>query len=157
LYQRRRRLRAPQGLGAWLVFLAWMLLGGGVLWANAPGAVPGGTAGRLLPFAWRIAWYLASTIVLLYIATLTDEELPADRVGRLLGWMFVVPTAGGLLGTFAPHLQLPSPLEMLVHTKNTFLLDAIHPKTAEVDTILGFDQARPMAPFAYANTWGAAY
>jgi hypothetical protein len=157
LYMRRSRLLVPRGFGAWLLFLAWVLVGAGVLWANAPGAVPGGSLGRLLPFGWRLAWYLASTVVLLYIADLSDEELPADRVGRLLGSMFVVTTAGGLLGTFAPHLQLTSPLEMLLHTHNTFLLDAIHPKTAEVATILGYEQSRPMAPFAYANTWGAAY
>jgi hypothetical protein len=157
LYQRRSRLLTPRGFGAWLVFLAWVVLGAGVLWANAPGAVPGGDLGRLLPYGWRLAWYLASTIVLLYVANMSDEELPADRVGRLLGYMFVVTTAGGLLGTFAPHLHLTSPLEMLLHTQNTFLLDAIHPKTADVATILGYEQSRPMAPFAYANTWGAAY
>jgi hypothetical protein len=157
LYKRRSRLLAPRGFGAWLLFLVWVVLGLGVLWANAPGAVPGGSLGRLLPFGWRLAWYIASTVALLYIANLSDEELPADRVGRLLGWMFIVTTAGGLLGTFAPHLQLTSPVEMLLHTNNTFLLDAIHPKTADVATILGYEQARPMAPFAYANTWGAAY
>jgi hypothetical protein len=48
-------------------------------------------------------------------------------------------------------------MEMLLHTQNSFLLDAIHPKTADVATILGYEQSRPMAPFAYANTWGAAY
>ncbi|WP_329242344.1 DUF2852 domain-containing protein [Actinoallomurus sp. NBC_01490] len=157
LYKRRSRLLVPRGFGAWLLFLVWVVIGVGVLWADAPGAVPGGSMGRLLAFAWRIAWYVAATIVLLYVANLSDDELPADRVGRLLGYMFIVTTAGGLLGTFAPHLQLTSPLEMVLHTKNTFLLDAIHPKTAEVDTILGYEQARPMAPFAYANTWGAAY
>jgi hypothetical protein len=157
LYKQRSRLLAPTGFGVWLVFLVWVMLGAGVLWANAPGAVPGGGLGRLLPFGWRLAWYLASTIVLLYIANLSDEDLPADRVGRLLAWMFVVTTAGGLLGTFAPHLQLTSPMELLLNTHNTFLLDAIHPKTADVATILGYEQARPMAPFAYANTWGAAY
>lgn len=157
LYRRRSRLLAPHGFGAWLLFLAWALLGVGTLLADAPGAVPGGGLGRLLPFGWRIAWYLAATVALLYIANLSDEELPADRVGRLLGYMFIVTTAGGLLGTFAPHLQLTSPLQMVLHTHNKFLLDAIQPKTAEIDTILGYDQSRPMAPFAYANTWGAAY
>jgi hypothetical protein len=157
LWKRRSVLLVPGGFGAWLLFLVWAALGVGVLWANAPGAVPGGGLGRLLPFCWRLAWYLASTVVLLYIANLRDEELPADRVGRLLGYMFVVTTAGGLLGVLAPHLQLTSPLEMVLHTQNTFLLDAIHPKTAEIATILGYEQSRPMAPFAYANTWGAAY
>jgi hypothetical protein len=157
LYRHRSRLLAPRGFGAWLLFLVWVSLGAGVLVANAPGAVPGGSLGRLLPYGWRLAWYIAATVVLLYIANLSDEELPADRVGRLLGYMFVVTTAGGLLGTFVPHLQPTSPLEMLLRTHNPFLLDAIHPKTAEIATILGYEQSRPMAPFAYANTWGAAY
>src|SRR5262245_62174512 len=157
LYKRRSELVVPGGFGAWLLFLAWVLLGIGVLWADAPGAVPGGDIGRLLVYGWRLAWYAAATVVLLYIANLSDEELPADRVGRALGHMLGGTTAVGLLGTFAPHLQLPSPLEMLLHTRNTFLLDAIHPKTAEVANILGYEQSRPMAPFAYANTWGAAY
>lgn len=157
LYKRRSTILTPRGFGAWLLFLVWVVLGVGVLWANAPDAVPGGGLGRFLPFFWRLAWYLACTIALLYVANLSDDELPADRVGRLLGYMFIVTTAGGLLGTFAPHLQLTSPLEIVLGTHNTFLLDAIHPKTAEVATILGYEQSRPMAPFAYANTWGAAY
>jgi hypothetical protein len=157
LHRRRSRLVVPRGFGAWLFFLAWVLLGIGVLWADAPGAVPGGGLGRLFVYGWRFAWYLAATVVLLYIANLSGEELPADRVGRLLGCMFIVTTAGGLLGVVAPHLQLTSPLEMVLHTKNSFLLDAIHPKTAEVTSILGYEQSRPMAPFAYANTWGAGY
>lgn len=157
LYRRRSSLVAPGGFGAWLFFLVWVLLGVGVLWADAPGAVPGGGLSRLFSYGYRIAWYLASTVVLLYIANLREEELPADRIGRLLGYMFITTTAGGLLGTFAPHLQLTSPVELLLHTHNTFLLDAITPKTAEVVNILGFQQSRPMAPFAYANTWGAAY
>jgi hypothetical protein len=40
---------------------------------------------------------------------------------------------------------------------NSFIRDIVHPKVADIESILGFAQSRPMAPFAYANTWGAAY
>jgi hypothetical protein len=161
LYRRRATLVVPRGFGAWLLFLAWVLLGVAVLWADAPGAVPGGGGlGRILVYGWRFTWYLASTIVLLYVGNLREDELPSDRIGRLLGYMFIVTTVGGLLGSFFPQLQLNSLVEMVLPqglASNDFLRDAIHPKTATVETITGVAQARPMAPFAYANTWGAAY
>ncbi|MCU1616356.1 MAG: hypothetical protein JWO98_3896 [Frankiales bacterium] len=160
LYRRRASLVVPRGFGAWLLFLTWALLGIAVLWADAPGAVPGGGISRALVFGWRMAWYASCTIALLYVGNLREDELPSDRIGRLLAYMFVVTTAGGLLGSFYPHLQLTSLVEtVLPHglATNGFLLDAIHPKTATIETITGSAQARPMAPFAYANTWGAAY
>jgi hypothetical protein len=161
LYRRRATLVVPRGFGAWLLFLVWVLLGAAVLWADAPGAVPGGGGiSRVLVFGWRTTWYLACTIALLYVGNLREDELPSDRIGRLLGYMFIVTTAGGLLGSFFPHLQLTSLVEVVLPrglAENDFLRDAIHPKTATIETITGAAQARPMAPFAYANTWGAAY
>ncbi|WP_315987245.1 hypothetical protein [Actinomadura sp. HBU206391] len=161
LYRRRATLVVPRGFGAWLLFLFWALLGVAVLWADAPGAVPGGGGvNRMLVFGWRMTWYLSCTIALLYVGNLREDELPSDRIGRLLGYMFVVTTAGGLLGSFFPQLQLTSLMEMVLPqglATNDFLRDAIHPKTATMETITGVMQARPMAPFAYANTWGAAY
>lgn len=160
LWRHRARLTAPRGFGLWLLFLAWVLLGVVVLWADAPGAAPGGGASRLLVFGWRFAWYLTCTIVLLYVGNLKERELPTGKVGGLLAIMFIVTTAGGLLGSFLPYVQLTSPMEMLLPhglASNPFLRDVIHPKTAEFSTILGAEQPRPMAPFAYANTWGAAY
>ncbi|WP_018653348.1 hypothetical protein [Actinomadura flavalba] len=160
LWRRRGRLVAPSGFGVWLVFLAWVVLGLLTLFADAPGAVPGGGASRYLVWGWRFAWYSAFTIVLLYIGNLSERELPSGRIGRLLGWMFVVTTFGGLLGSFFPGIQLTSLMEMLLPggvRQIGFIRDIIHPKTAEISTILGFEQSRPMAPFAYANTWGSAY
>jgi hypothetical protein len=160
LYRRRAVLVVPRGFGAWLLFLLWALLGIAVLWADAPGAVPGGGISRVFVYGWRMTWYLSCTIALLYVGNLREDELPSDRIGRLLAYMFVVTTAGGLLGSFFPHLQLTSPVEMVLPqglADNDFLRDAIHPKTATIETITGAAQARPMAPFAYANTWGAAY
>ncbi|MFP3962905.1 hypothetical protein SMC26_11345 [Actinomadura fulvescens] len=160
LYRHRADLVVPRGFGLWLFFLVWVLLGVGVLWAQAPGAALGGGMGRLLVFSWRVAWYVAATVVLLFIGNLRERDLPAERVARLLGLMFVFTTIGGLVGSFFPTLELTSPMEMLLPgglAKNEFMADWIHPKVASVESILGFEQARPMAPFPYANTWGSAY
>lgn len=160
MWRRRSRVVAPGGFGLWLLFLVWVLLGTMVLWADAPGAQPGGDFTRILVFGWRYAWYLSCTIVLLYVGNLDEKELPTGKVGNLLGIMFIMTTAGGLIGVLLPSLQLTSPVEMFLPkglASNPFIQDIVHPKTAEISTILGYEQARPMAPFAYANTWGAAY
>src|SRR5690606_4217063 len=58
---RRDTLRVPKGFGFWLLFIAWMLLGVTMLWADAPGAVPGGGGfGRLMVFGLRAAMYLSA-------------------------------------------------------------------------------------------------
>lgn len=160
LWRRRGTLVAPSGFGAWLFFLVWVVLGVLVLWADAPLAEPGGGFSRLLVYGYRLAWYLSFTIVLLYIGNMSERELPSGAIGRLLGYMFIVTTIGGLVGSFFPAIQLTSPVEMVLPhglTSNSFIRDIVHPKVAEIEAILGFEQSRPMAPFAYANTWGAAY
>ncbi|WP_344889058.1 hypothetical protein [Actinomadura meridiana] len=160
LWRRRGTLVAPSGFAAWLFFLVWVVLGLLTLWADAPLAEPGGGFSRLLVYGWRLAWYVSFTVVLLYIGNLSERDLPSSRIARLLGYMFIVTTAGGLIGSFFPSIQLTSPVEMMLPhglAGNSFVRDIVHPKVADIESILGFEQSRPMAPFAYANTWGAAY
>jgi hypothetical protein len=155
---RRRHVLAPPGFGLWLLFLVWVAAGLPLLWADAPGAVPGGGPSRLLVFGFWTAWYLAATVVLLWVGNLDERELPSRRLFRLLGWMFVVTTLGGLLGVLAPTLEFRSLLEHLLPrglAGNAFVESLIHPQVAVIQDVLGFDEARPTAPFAYANSWGS--
>lgn len=155
---RRGHVRAPRGFGIWLLFLLWMLGGVTMLWADAPATTGGGGFGRLLVFGFRAAMYVAATIALLYVANVTEDELPSRRVTRLLAAMFVITTAGGLLGVVAPTFEFRSPTELLLPAglaNNEFVNAMIHPAAAKISTILGYAEARPIAPFAYANSWGA--
>jgi hypothetical protein len=153
---RRRRLRVPRGAGLWMLFLVWVALGAGVLWADAPGAVPGGSTTRLLTWGLRLSYYLAATVALLYVGNLSERELPTRRVVRLLAAVFVITTAGGLLGMLAPGLEWTSVAEVVLPASITGAIDAVHPGTAQVQDILaGGSEARPKAPFAYTNEWGA--
>lgn len=156
--RRRGPVRVPPGFALWLLFLVWTLLGALTLFADAPYGVPGGELSRLLVFGYRFAWYVALTVVLLYVGNLTEEELPRGRVIRLLGFMFAVTVGGGVLGTLAPTLEFPSLLELVLPkslTRNELISSLIHPKAANLTTFLGYEEARPIAPFAYANSWGA--
>lgn len=153
---RRRAITVPRGFGLWLLFLGWVLIGVAVLWADAPGAVPGGGPGRLLAFGLRLSFYVGATVVLLYIGNLPERELPTLRLVRLLGWMFVIAAAGGVLGLLAPNFEFRSLAEMLLPSSIASSVgDTIHPAAAQVQDVLGPREPRPKAPFAYTNEWGA--
>jgi hypothetical protein len=155
---RRRTIVTPRGFGIWLVFLAVVVVSAGVLAAQAPFAAEGDFGGRALTFGYRLAWYLAATVALLYVGNTGERDLPAERLSRLLAWMFVVTAAGGVLGVVAPHVEFRSALEMVLPgdlAANEFVHALVHPATADIQRVLGYAEARPRAPFAYSNSWGA--
>ena len=155
---RKRRLVMPAGFALWVLFLAWAALGVFVLFADAPGAAPGGGPSRLLVFGYRLAWYLTATVYLIWIANLRESELPSRWLYQLMGFMFVVTTFGGLLGVLLPHLEWTSPFELLLPRglRHNSLIESIaHPAVADIQDVLGRAEARPKAPFPFANTWGS--
>jgi hypothetical protein len=155
---RRRPLYVPRGFGWWLIFMVCVVLSVAMNFVDAPGAVPGGGPSRLIVFAFRLAWYTACTIVLVWVANLDEDELPTRVVVRLMAWMFVVTVAGGLLGVFVPNFEFTAPIELLLPgglRSNEFVKSLVHPAAAAVQTVLGDPSPRPIAPFAFANSWGA--
>ncbi len=150
-----RPLRAPRGLGLWILFLLWLALGVAVLQVTAPEAIPSTSNGRYFVFAFRYAWFLAATIYLLYIGNMR-AELDLLRVCRVIGVMFMVVVAGGLLGTVAPRLEFTSLLEIVGGGlgRTPFIQNLIHPSAAQIQDFLGYEQGRPSAPFPFTNQWG---
>lgn len=155
---RRRSVHVPRGFGLWLLFLVWVAAGVFVLWADAPGAIPGGESTRIVSFGLRLAYYAAITVVFLYIGNLSERELSTSRVTRLFAFLFLVSVGGGYLGLIAPHFEFTSPVEYLLPgslANNAYVQDLVHPSTAQIQTFLGYEEARPKAPFSYTNEWGA--
>jgi hypothetical protein len=154
---RRRPLRAPRWFGIWLIFLAWILFGVVTLWAHAPGTEYGGGISRLINFGLNYMWYMAATIVLLYIYNLRESELSIQRIQRMAGFMFIITAMFGLAGTLDPSFQFKSLMEYIVPrgiTHAEFIHSMIHPALTSSTDLLGYDAARPIAPFMYANAWG---
>lgn len=155
---RRGNIHVPRGFGWWLLYLLWLAGSVFVLWVDVPGAVPGGGPSRILTFALRFALHLAATVVFLYVGNLSERELPTKRVVRLFAFLFVVTVAGGYLGLLAPNLQFNSAVEYLLPGSVTdipFVRELVHPSVAQLQSFLGYEEARPSAPFAYTNEWGA--
>ncbi len=156
ILRRQGPLRVPRGFTPWLLFLVWVLAGGFLMRATAPGTVPGGGLGRLVNFSLWGAWYAAITIAMLYVVN-TARSVSTQRIVRLLAWMFVVTTGFGVIAVLDPTLQFKSLVELVIPhgwaTKN-FVRTLIHPSLASSSDFLGYVQPRPTAPFPYSNAWG---
>lgn len=153
---RNRIIRVPSGFGVWLLWLAWLLLGVMVLQVDVAGTVGGANPGRYLTFAYRYAWYVAATVVALFVLN-ARHILSAQKVAQSVAWLFVVMIGGGLLGLLAPGIQLSSALQVLLPhgiATNGFVEDLIQIRAAQIQQVLGTPQPRPSAPFSYTNEWG---
>lgn len=156
---RRRRVLAPRGFGWWLLFLGWVAIGLTVLHVDALGAVSDANGSRYFTWAYRLVWYLAITVVLLYVLN-NRAELSVRRITRIMSAMFLTVTAGGLLGVLAPHLEFTSLVEAFLPgslRSSQFVSDLVHPSAAQLQQVLGFESPRPSAPFTYSNIWGLNY
>ncbi len=158
LLPRRRQLQAPRGFGLWLLFLAMVAISVLVLWADAPGAVPGGGLGRLASWLVTATFFAAATVAMIWVGNHSEQEVATRAVLRAVGWLFVVSVAGGWLGLLAPHVELTSAAQLLLPhgiRNATFVTDLVRPVTAQVQDVLGYAEARPAAPYPYTNAWGA--
>lgn len=152
----RRRIFVPKGFGFWLLFLLWVAVGVLVLNVDAPGAVPGDSKSRYLTWAYRLSWYLAATVGMLYVGNLR-RELPLVRISRILAWMFLSTAVGGWLGILVPHFEFKSVIEQLLPAGalgSDFVRFLVHPQIVQLYAGAATDTPRPSAPFPYSNIWG---
>ena len=155
----RRHIAFPRGFALWMMFLAFVVGGIVVLQVNVVGAVPGAQNTRYITWAYRFCWYLAATILMLYIGNLR-RELKTVTIARTISWMFVTLTVGGLVGVLLPQLQFQSLLELVLPAKidsHSFVRDLIHPSVAQLYSSDGTLNPRPSAPFPYTNDWGVNF
>jgi hypothetical protein len=157
LIRRRRTVRHPPAWILWALFLIWVLLSLMMYLGNPPGTHPGSLSGRLTSTGVLTWEYIGATVVLLFVGNLSRAELPIGRVVRWLGTLFLVTVAGGLLGTFLPHFEFTSPVELfLPHSMRSdpYISSLFHPAAAQIQDTLGTSEsARASAPFAYTNFW----
>ncbi|QUX29992.1 ligase [Nocardiopsis akebiae] len=148
-------LRVPPGFWLWALFLLWTVLGLCLVHLEMPGTVPGsgGYGGAVL----RAVNYLVLTVLLLYVGNLSERELPTRAVVCALAVLGLATVAGGYLGMLAPRFEFTAPAEYLLPaalTADPYMQALIHPASAQVMDIFGYESARPKAPWEYTNIWG---
>jgi hypothetical protein len=156
LVRNRKTLVVPRGFSVWVLFLLWMLAGVFVVRAVAPGTVPGAGLGKYAGFMVWSAWYFSVTVALLYVVN-TARLLSTLRIIRLLGWMFVVTAAFGVLAVAVPMLEFKSAVELILPrglASSNYVRTLVHPSLSSTSDFLGYVQPRPTAPFPYSNAWG---
>jgi hypothetical protein len=152
-----RPIRLPPGFVWWMLFLAAVVVSIAALGADPPGTVAEHGSDRLLPALYKLGMYVALTLLLVYAGNLTEAEMPRRRLIRLLGWLFVVTVAGGLLGVVAGGFQFTAPVEWLLPAgvrNRGFVQSLVHPYAAQIMDLVGSARPRPAAPWGYTNTWG---
>ncbi|MEV6598020.1 hypothetical protein AB0M36_14230 [Actinoplanes sp. NPDC051346] len=152
-----RPLRLPPGFGWWALFLAAVVISIAALGADPAGTVVEHASDRLVAVVYRLCMYASLTVLLVYTGNLTEAELPRRRLVKLLGWLFVVTVAGGLLGLVAGRFEFTSPVEWLLPGSvrgKGFVQSLVHPYAAQIMDLVGGEKPRPAAPWGYTNTWG---
>jgi hypothetical protein len=156
-----RPIRLPPGFLWWALFLVAAVVSVAALGADPAGTVVEHAGQRLTGVLYKLSMYVALTALLLYAGNLTEQELSRRRLVRLLGWLFVLTVAGGLLGLVAGNFQFTSPVEWLLPggiRHQGFVQSLVHPYAAQMmDLVGGGDKPRPAAPWGYTNTWGNNY
>ncbi len=158
---RRRRVRYPAGYALWMLFLAIGILGLFMLNKQVPDALPPTPGvGRYLAYFQRMADYVTALIVLLYVGNLSERELPAKRVAKMLAALFVIVVLGGMLSLFVPHITIVTPIAHVLPGSlkaNAFVQHLVTVQFAQYQDVLAqLTGARPAFPFQYTNTWGEA-
>jgi hypothetical protein len=162
LTMRREKIRVPKGIGAYVLFLMWAaasvisLLHG----AGATAATGGSTADKIAGFAYRFLLYCSAPVFALYIFNAPKRLLSNKSVVHAMVFFWVVVVGGGFLGLAMPHLQLNTVMGHLIpkhFQQNSFVNNLVHPKTAQVQSFLGFPVPRPSAPFVFTNDWGGNF
>lgn len=145
------RLRAPRGLGFWLLYLAWMTV--------TVVEVSGGS--RILGFAYRASLYYGATVAFVYVYNSSPRRLPLTRLCAMAATFLAFVVVGGYLGVIAPHGSLTTPFEQLMPASfvhNDLVSKLVHPPFAQVSNSTYFTLApRPAAPFPYTNDWGVNF
>lgn len=154
----KRRIVLPRGFAWWIAFL--LVAGASVfaLTSTAPETLPEPASGQILGWLTNVGNFVACMIVLLWICSHDEVELPKQNLVRHFGIFGVWVVAGGYLGLALPHLQFTSPTELLLRStigKGPWMALIETPQGAQVQDILGdAGSPRPAAPFAYTNIWG---
>jgi hypothetical protein len=152
-----RTLRLPPGFAWWAIFLIAVVVSIAALGADPPGTVAERASERLVAVVYKLSMYVSLTVLLVYAGNLTEAELSRRRLVRLLGGMFVLTVAGGLLGMVAGNFEFTSPIEWLLPSgvrNKGFVRSLVHPYAAQIMDIVGDAKPRPAAPWGYTNTWG---
>jgi O-antigen ligase len=149
LYWLRHSLRMPRGFLLYLLFLLWAI--GSATQINSPE--------DMVLLGFRLSLFICAGVLFLYVYNESPTAFTDNQALRALLVMWATVVVGGFLGIIAPEASFASPAEAALPgplLQNAWLRDLTHIRFAQVQDFLGYNLARPSAPFPYTNEWGSS-
>jgi hypothetical protein len=142
-----RGTRVPWTAVPLVVFVGWSLLSGSMI---SPDGLP--------IFAYRWLLFLGCLAALLWVVNIGEAALPTGRIVDWLAALWVVSVAFGYLAQVLPNLDMASPVSTLLGPvgRIDFIARISDWNLADNQEFSATAFARPAAPWAAANSWGAA-
>lgn len=142
-----RNTRVPWSAAPLVLFVGWALLSASMI---SPDGLP--------MFTYRWLLFLGTLVALLWIVNIDEEVLPSRRIVDLLAALWVASVAFGYLAQVLPELHMPSPVSTLLGPvgRIDFVARISDWNMADNQEFSATAFARPAAPWAAANSWGAA-
>ncbi|MCB1040289.1 MAG: hypothetical protein KDA94_12310 [Acidimicrobiales bacterium] len=143
-----RDVRFPRTTLPLITFLGWAFLS----------ALMIGTGSGYLLFAYRWLLFAGALATLVWLANVPVARVPSELIVDWLATLFIMLVVCGYLGVALPHFVQKSPFQLLLGPAgNVGFVDEISRwRFAETQGFLGYQVARPSAPFNATNGWGAA-
>lgn len=143
-----RTVRFPRSTLPLIGFLAWILLS----------AVMIGKGSGYLLFAYRWLLFAGALTTLVWLVNVPRDRVPSERIVDWLAALWITLVVFGFLGVLFPTFVHKSPFQLaLGPVGNIGFVDELSRwRFAETQGFLGYQLARPSAPFNATNGWGAA-
>lgn len=144
---RHRPARLPWSTVPLLIFVCW-----------APLSFSTAHLSDLPIFTYRWLLFLGTLAILVWIYNLDRATLSSEQVVNWLATLWIVTIAFGYVAQVLPNLSMPSPVSTLLGPlgRIEFVARISDWHLADNDEFLTASFARPAAPWAAANSWGAA-
>ena len=88
----RGGLKAPRRFGIWLLLLLWIGGSGFELTSS----------GRAIAWGWRASFYLAGTVLFLYLLNTPERRLPVRSIVNAVAFYWILVVIGGWAGVLFP-------------------------------------------------------
>lgn len=144
---RHREATFPWTSAPLVLFVCWTPLS---FSATTPSALP--------IFTYRWLLFAGCLALLVWIINMPTDVLPTERIVDWLAALWICTIALGYVAQLLPTLDMPSPLSTLLGPlgRVDFVARISSWHLADNDEFLTTSYARPAAPWAAANSWGAA-
>ncbi|QXC59134.1 O-antigen ligase family protein [Aquihabitans sp. G128] len=142
-----RETRYPWSTIPLMIFVCWIPLSFSM---TKPSSLP--------IFTYRFSLFLGCLAAAVWVANVSEERVPTQRIVDWLAALWICTIAFGYLAQVMPHLDMGSPFTTLMGPigRINFLARISDWHLADNQDFLDHAFSRPAAPWAAANSWGAA-